>query len=117
MCIRDSNAEYMGKKQTLKIIQMESGAETDTKFVIKKFNPVGIWSWDIHVEVCAICRESLREPCLGCKTNSECKDECVLAWGKCNHCFHYHCISRWTKVKTTCPLDGTWELLRLGKIF
>lgn len=37
-------------------------------------------------------------------------EECGVAWGKCNHAFHLHCISRWLKSRNVCPLDNSkWE--------
>lgn len=48
---------------------------TSFPFVIKKFNPVFFWSWDVHSENCAICRVMLMEPCLNCQVNN--KTSCV----------------------------------------
>ena len=35
---------------------------TITRFEIKKWNAVAMWSWDICADTCAICRNSLNEP-------------------------------------------------------
>ena len=51
-----------------------------------------------------------------CQANPGANEECTVAWGACNHSFHWHCISRWIKTRNTCPLDNNnWELQRLGK--
>ena len=87
-------------------------------FEIKKWNAVAIWSWNIQVDTCAICRSHIMEPCIECQANqnSATSQECMIAWGVCNHAYHNHCISRWTKTKNTCPLDNRdWEVQRFGK--
>eukprot|EP00826_Nyctotherus_ovalis_P010716 TRINITY_DN12812_c0_g1_i20.p4 TRINITY_DN12812_c0_g1~~TRINITY_DN12812_c0_g1_i20.p4 ORF type:complete len:102 (-),score=23.45 TRINITY_DN12812_c0_g1_i20:168-473(-) len=93
------------------------------KFEIKKWNAVALWAWDIQTDVCSICRGQLMEPCIPfltlgieCQANPGANEECTVAWGACNHSFHWHCISRWIKTRNTCPLDNNnWELQRLGK--
>ena len=40
------------------------------KFDIKKWNAVALWSWDLQVDTCAICRNSLMELCLECQGNT-----------------------------------------------
>lgn len=77
---------------------------------IKKWMPVAMWSLNMKIEVCAICRNHIMDICVECQDgSSEMEEECSIAWGKCNHAFHYHCISRWLKNKLVCPLDSkTW---------
>src|SRR5689334_18325841 len=95
--------------------------ETSTaekRFEIKKWNAVALWSWNLQVDYCAICRTHLMEPCIECIANqgSNAAKECDIAWGVCNHAFHFHCISRWIKNRPVCPLDNRdWEWQKYGK--
>ncbi|OUC42536.1 hypothetical protein D917_02850 [Trichinella nativa] len=101
-----------------------------------------MWSWDILVDSCAVCRNSLMECCnfveqffillsfaailpwagifiylLGteCQAMQKYTEnvDCVIAWGVCNHAFHLHCIARWVERRCVCPLDNiVWEYRR-----
>jgi len=99
---------------------------SEPRFEIKKWNAVTMWGWDVVVDVCAICRNHIMEPCIECQAcqGHTCQapgqepgdQECTVAWGVCNHAFHFHCISRWLKDHQKCPLDGNvWEYQRYGK--
>merc|ERR1712080_286770 len=87
------------------------------RFEVKKWTAVAFWLWDIVVETCAICRNHLMEPCIECQPNTlvNGNDDCIAAWGVCNHAFHLHCIQRWLKSRHVCPLDNReWTYQKFG---
>ncbi|RLV93843.1 RING-box protein HRT1 [Spathaspora sp. JA1] len=94
-----------------------SATKPKQKFEVKKWTAVAFWSWDMQIENCAICRNHLMEPCIECQPNTIANgsEECIAAWGVCNHAFHLHCIKRWLKTRNACPLDNQeWTYQKFG---
>ena len=90
----------------MQIDSTSSKKDCKEKFTIKKWSAVTMWKWEGEQDQCSICRQHLMEVCIECQANQERggTDECNVAWGTCNHAFHFHCISRWLKKMQTCPL-------------
>ena len=71
-------------------------------------------SWSYKVGNCEICKQAIQDLCTECKADAIEKDEaCPVAWGFCNHCFHFHCIKKLHRnflLDTLCPLcDEIWD--------
>lgn len=82
------------------------------KIELVRFFPVALWSLDMKIENCAICRNHIMDTCVECQNGLNTDDEdCKVSWGTCLHAFHRHCISRWLLTKPVCPLDSKpWVL-------
>lgn len=45
-------------------------------------------------------------PCIQCEAEPSQLTDCSAAWGVCGHSYHFHCITKWLRTRSTCPLDG-----------
>eukprot|EP00475_Leptophrys_vorax_P028823 TRINITY_DN4194_c0_g1_i1.p1 TRINITY_DN4194_c0_g1~~TRINITY_DN4194_c0_g1_i1.p1 ORF type:complete len:149 (-),score=26.38 TRINITY_DN4194_c0_g1_i1:3-398(-) len=109
----------------------ESVSEPEPPVKVQKWNAVANWSWTPSVETCAICKNNFMSLCIACEadeekirlekasrtdhssttTTSPVSNVCDLVWGKCNHCFHRHCMNKLLQGRGNhCPLDmQEWE--------
>lgn len=72
-----------------------------------------------EMRCCPICRNLLSDVCIECEARQDdtILQECLIAWGRCEHVYHNHCINRWLETREDCPLcNGKWEIERLGTV-
>lgn len=98
-------------KAIINFIKMVEKVEKEESsfFKLIRWNAVALWSLDIDQENCAICKNRLVDSCIGCQASEDqnISKQCQRVTGRCNHCFHVHCISDWTKRVNKCPLCNT----------
>lgn len=104
------------QKQGDEVKESSSDQPRQQKVMVLKWNGVAFWTYNIQNDNCAICRNLMTVPCIGCEAEGQynLSEECSIAWGICGHNFHFHCITKWLKNQSTCPLDSkTWEWSRM----
>ncbi|VDM58523.1 unnamed protein product [Angiostrongylus costaricensis] len=112
------DVEMVSLQDSLRSVNTVSTALQPTAsrpFVLKKWNALATWAWDVDCDTCAICRVQLMEECLRCQAESSTAD-CVVVWGECNHAFHNCCMSQWVRQNNRCPLcQQDWVVQRIGR--
>ena len=68
---KEEEDKFDGKNFNTKILRMGVcvnvnvfNSENELTFVLKSWNHVCLWQWDVNNDVCAICRTVILEPCL-----------------------------------------------------
>jgi RING-box protein 1 len=84
-----------------------SSGKKRARVQIKSLKLVANWTYDVENESCAICQSPIASPCIMCDADPAHAEQCVPTWGECRHAYHFHCINKWLKTRSTCPLDDT----------
>ena len=88
----------------------KSEKDKEMIYIISKFSPVYVASWNGEQSSCSICKNDFLSPCAQCEANNE-TDPCPVQEGTCGHKFHLHCITKWTKTNNVCPMcSQSWEI-------
>ena len=118
--VKGKNKKKMAEPTSPVVPQPDQPNPTAKRFEIKKWNAVALWSWDIQVDTCAICRNHIMDLCIECQATSDAgsQEGCPVAFGVCNHAYHQHCISNWLKKQVTCPIcvNRDWEVVNVQRM-
>ena len=74
-------------------------------FEVKKIFAIARWEYNTKIEKCSICQNHIMDQCIECLSANK-TGECVAKFGKCDHVFHDHCITKWAKKQENCPFNG-----------
>ena len=80
--------------------------EDKPRFEFNKAHLYAEWNWNIHNDICPICRNNIIDPSIQCEANKFDISTCIGVTGECGHAFHYDCITIWLKTRNVCPLDN-----------
>lgn len=82
----------------------------EMRFVVSKFSPVYISTWEGEQSFCSICKQEFLQPCATCEAQGN-TEPCPIQEGFCGHKFHMHCISKWVKTNPICPMcSQDWNI-------
>lgn len=85
-----------------------STAEVKKPIVLTSWSPIATWRFKTTYVDCPICKSKLEQTCADCEANHSKGDLlCDVSKGNCGHCFHKHCIDKWIKTSSICPICST----------
>jgi len=69
--------------------------------------PQGLKRQPPSESTCIICSYDCNSKCLTCEAECGTENEnCAVATTHCHHKFHEHCICRWMRTRSYCPVDN-----------
>lgn len=87
-------------------------SEKNERFIVESCKGVILWSWNMMQDICSICKASIVDKCSYCISQEYGPEkDCKIAFGKCGHAFHQHCIEKWISDNRNCVLcNQRWHL-------
>lgn len=106
-----SNISNIMKTDKLDVPETHEASDDLPLINLVSWTAQATYSPKVDVDDCTICNETLTLCCSTCQDSVTNNIVCHVSMGKCGHCFHHHCISRWIEEGGgTCPLDKTiWK--------